>query len=200
MPFDLWSWPSLFLETIPDNIFFWNRITRETFWYAMTTIQASSPAKIHFKYLIQEKFLWILAPFLSKWPWPLKNKGQGCNMFSYHFDVRYCDLGDYSNIFISKIVNINMAYQFLLRWPWPSKRLEKKISTTIFGIYLSRWTIWYITTLINKRKLRKHVFVTYANALHVQTVLLIHTCTPYICSLAGAKAQMPTWTRDLFIF
>ena len=40
----------IFLKTALDNIF-WNFITGKNVWHAMTTIQTSSPVKIHFKYL-----------------------------------------------------------------------------------------------------------------------------------------------------
>ena len=61
-------------------------------------------------------------------------------------------------VIITKMGTIDMHRLFLLSWPLTFdldlQTFGKKIATIIFETYSSRWTFWYITTLIKKEKVR----------------------------------------------
>ena len=64
-------------------------------------------------------------------------------------------------VIITKMATIDMHRLFLLSWlltfDLDLQTFGKKFATTIFEMYSSIWTFWYITTLINKEKPRDDI-------------------------------------------
>ena len=90
-----------------------------------------------------------------------------------------------------------LFYWVVLR-PWPSN-FWKKIATTIFETYSSRWTFWYTTTLINKEKPRDDI----SNCTNLETdtanifgkdIALIVTSSGHYCVPIGRTEAVSTKT------
>ena len=130
----------------------------------------------------------IFVHFIRKWPWPFKWKVKvisvlqiqtSCGKFIWNIKL-------YERLCIcitTQIVTLYIHCPFSLRQPLTfNLDLQNigKIATNIFGTYSSRWTVWYITTLIYNED-KSEVYVLLSESIRNENSAFADVCYIVIC-------------------